>query len=147
MDAYAIETGTAQANLLGGLSMAFTNDLNFGVILPPAEGDQITMSENTYSPSLTSASGGSLLSGIYTRGVFTITGTPNTLAAVQVSASTSLTGLGEAMIVDNFLVNRTQPDLGATGSTDVVVGGRLNINANQTPGNYTGTYVITVTYM
>ena len=48
----ATETGTAQANLLGGLSMAFTNDLNFGVILPPAEGDQITMSENTYSPDL-----------------------------------------------------------------------------------------------
>lgn len=138
-------TGSAQAFLLDGLSIIFSDDLDFGVILPPAEGDTVTISESTTSPSIVAA-GDSVLSGTYSRGIFTITGTPNTTATVQISESTTLSGPGDAMTVDNFAANRTMPYLGETGSTEIIVGARLSVNASQTPGDYTGTYAVTVAY-
>lgn len=138
-------TGASQANLLQGLSIIFSQDLDFGVILPPTDGDQITVSEATNSPSI-SAVGSSVLSGSFSRGLFDITGTPNTTTTVTVSDSATLTGPGDPMTVDNLVVNRSAPLMGDLGTTEIVVGGRLNVNPSQTPGDYTGTYEVTVAY-
>lgn len=142
----SVVNGTAQANFLTALSIGFTNHIDFGIILPPAAGDIITIHQSTGTPTISTSSGNSVLTGSFAQGEFDVTGTANSTATIQVSTSTTITGPGDPMTVDNFAVNRSAPFLGPTGTTPITIGARLNINENQTPGNYTGSYSVTVAY-
>jgi hypothetical protein len=83
----------------------------------------------------------------------------------QMPTTITLTGPGQNMTVTNFTLDTT-PDLTFVGgngnglgngnrryriepSSGIFtfrVGGRLNVNANQAGGNYTGTFQVTVQY-
>lgn len=140
-------SASVQANVEQPISLAEIEPMDFATILPNNLADQIVMSQATNSPSLTSTTGNSTLSGTFTRGLVRITGTPNATATVQVDASTTVTSPnGDTMTVDSFAANRTAPLIGASGETDIIIGATLNIAANQPAGLYTGTYNVTVNY-
>lgn len=77
---------------------------------------------------------------------FSITGQPNTTIKVTLPSSTTLTGPGAAMTVNNFAADTTTPTLDNAGNLSLKVGARLNIGTNQAPGTYKGTYTVTVSY-
>lgn len=139
--------GSSTANIQQLIQLQEDQPLNFATILPGNSSDQIVITQATVDGTISSTSGNSVLSGTFTQGKFTITGVPSTTCTVTVDASTTLSGPGADMTVDNLLVNRTEPLIEASGTTQVVVGGTLNINTNQQPGLYSGTYNVTVNYM
>ncbi|MDF8334618.1 DUF4402 domain-containing protein [Novosphingobium cyanobacteriorum] len=75
---------------------------------------------------------------------FTAFGDPNRLIGIT-------TGAGAVSAGSNAMTFTTVPMLPAgyipfTGSGYFTVGGTLNVNAGQTPGSYTGSYTVNVTY-
>ncbi len=57
-------------------------------------------------------------------------------------------GGGATMTVSNFVRSghATNPKLNNTGRLDLYVGGRLNVAPNQLPGNYSGSFNVTVNF-
>ncbi len=79
-----------------------------------------------------------------TAGSFDITGEPNTTYTLTALPSLNLTGPGTAMPVT--LTSSADHALNASGTNTLFVGGTLTVGANQTPGSYTGSYNVTVSY-
>lgn len=138
--------GSSSANIQQAIQLNEIDALDFATIIPGNNADQITIFENMSSPSI-SAVGDAILSGAFSQGKFAISGVPGSIVVVNIDATTTLSGPGDTMTVDNLSVNDSTPLLdAASGLSNVVVGGRLNVNANQLPGLYSGTYNVTVTY-
>ncbi len=82
--------------------------------------------------------------------LFTVTGDPSTSFAVMLptNGTVYLTGPGVPMPVNNFI---SVPD-GVDGQLDLLgtgivrVGATLNVGSGQTPGAYSGSFLITVDY-
>ena len=73
-------------------------------------------------------------------------------------ASITVTGPGTAMTVTQFEIGSTPTAIltatptifriaGANGVFIFPLGARLNVNANQAPGTYTGTFTVTLNYL
>ncbi len=85
--------------------------------------------------------------GIRQQAEFTVTGFAGATYAVTVSNSTTLTSSGNTMTVDNF-------ETSLTGNSGVLEGGQqtfkvgatLNVEENQSDGNYEGSFNVTVAY-
>lgn len=77
-------------------------------------------------------------------GLYTISGEDAKTYTLTIPATTTITGPGPAMTVDNF--TNTADGTAATGGEQFALGARLTINAGQTAGAYSGTYTITVEY-
>ncbi len=62
-------------------------------------------------------------------------------------ASINLSGPGDDMLVDNFLISAgTLASLEADGTQAFNVGATLHVNGNQVAGAYTGTYTVNIEY-
>jgi hypothetical protein len=78
---------------------------------------------------------------------FSITGYPEATFTIELPTSIIIASSGNEMTVDNFVSS-----LGATSSLDLVgeselnVGATLNVDANQAPGLYEGTFDVIVAY-
>lgn len=79
-----------------------------------------------------------------------VTGTLDATYDIGLPTSILLSNGGADMTVDNFESFPISGDLdipfGALGSDTFGIGARLNINANQMPGFYNGTFMVTVDY-
>lgn len=140
-------SASVQANIDQPIALAEITPLDFATILPSNLADQIVMNKTTLNPSLTSTTGNSTLSGTFTRGVIRITGTPGATATVQVDTTATVTNTsGDTMTVSDLGTLRLAPLLDSNGEADFIVGGTLEIAANQPAGLYTGTYNATVNY-
>jgi hypothetical protein len=98
------------------------------------------------------AGGGVLLirSGQGSAAQFTVSGDSDATYTIQLPGNdfVSLTGSGTDMFINNFTSTPSgaEGQLGAGGSQALSVGGTLNVGSGQAPGDYSGTFSVTVSY-
>ncbi len=147
----------ARVTLLRRLTLVNEEDLDFGRIIPSTNAGQVTM---TTAGACTATNGIVAVSGC-SPAVFAGYGTNNQQVLVRLtSPSITLTGPGASMSLSNMVMNGA-PDMiylgtfgggllyrinTGSGVFDFRVAGRLNVNANQAPGQYAGQFVIRVDY-
>lgn len=158
----ATTTGTGRAVIVRPLTLVKSKDLDFGRIAPRPNAGTVTLDPVAQTCAVT---GGLVHAGTCQAAEFVGMGTRRMLVRIQVPTTVTLTGPGTAMTVTNFTL-ATSPDLAFVGGNgnglgngnrryqiqptngifDFRVGGRLNVNANQAGGKYTGTFTVTVQY-
>ncbi|MFM2409567.1 MAG: hypothetical protein RL481_395 [Pseudomonadota bacterium] len=133
-------------------------DLHFGVVLPGATAGTVVMAANG---TRTRTGGVTLAGNLHHPAEFAgrKPGNGNAPVSISVGANTiQLTGPGAPMTVRLFRGN-TNPAQNLTitprnfqvqgqsnGTFELKVGATLDVNANQTPGTYSGTWTITLDY-
>ncbi len=141
----ASATGQAKAKILRQITLTNTSDLQFATVISGA-----TASTVVVAPTGTAVCGPTLTcTGTTTAANFDIQGTNNAVVVVGGDASVTLNGdLGGTMtaglVYSVPLVTLTAGPGTVGGSFQV--GGTLNVGANQTSGNYTGTFNVTANY-
>ena len=149
-------TATAKAIVLRPLSFFAIQDMNLGDIIPGAGGGTVRL----YPNGTRTSTGTIVLSGSsHQPARFVGLGTPNEQISMTVPAATVyLTGPGAPMPLTNFEIGSTPTVIlsgtptffriaSAIGNFNFPVGATLTVAANQTPGNYSGTFSITLNYL
>jgi hypothetical protein len=150
-------SGLAQANVVVTGSIVPVDILRFGQIVQPTSAGTLTIAVAsngavTITPAggVTAASIGILQTGLGRgAGMFELTGSPNRQTTTTLPTSITISNGAQTMTVNNFSANTNgggKLKLDATGHAQLLVGARLNVGANQVPGNYSGTYTITVAF-
>ena len=152
----ATQTGEAKIIVLRQLSFFKVDDLEFGDIVASNVAGVVRIQPN----GVRSATGGVTLVGAVGQPArFAGLGTYNRQVDISVSAnSIQLTGPGAPMTVSQFEIGSTPTAIlstvplrfriGATnGQFNFPVGARLAVGANQAPGNYVGTFAVTLNYL
>lgn len=154
----ATTSGSAQVVVIRPLTMVKARDLSFGKILPGTAAGTVTVAPatGTCTASVAVQSFGTCRSA-----EFVGMGQQGAWIRLQANGTTQLTGPGAPMTLSNLTIDAS-PDLSptilqavgipiyrinpASGIFDFRVGGRLQVNANQAPGIYTGTFNVTYDY-
>lgn len=162
-------TGQAQATIVAPLSVVYVQGMSFGRIVPRPTAGTVTVDQNTSQCIVT---GAILEVGTCRYAVFSGMGTKNMSARISLTNVVNLTGPGQQMTLDNIALgtnstitfagnpNANGQGVGLTkggnaqrysittnsGIYLLNIGGRLNVNANQAPGVYTGSISISVQY-
>lgn len=151
-------TGSGQASVvvIRPLQLAKARDIDFGRIGAATTGGTVTVNASTGACAKT---GAILHFGGCTAAEFVGMGQQNGLVTIDLPGTVQLTGPGAPMTMNTLRLD-TSPDLGGiilplfgiyrinptSGIFDFRVGGTLNVNANQAPGRYNGTFQVTVNY-
>lgn len=159
----------ARAAVVTALSVIKVQDLSFGRIVPRPQAGTVTVDQNTGACVVT---GPILEVGKCQFAQFAGMGTKNMGARISLTSTADLTGPGQSMVLDmiklgtnstisfagNLNANGSGVGLTKGGNAErysittnsgiyvLNVGGRLNVNANQAPGTYTGSITISVQY-
>ena len=148
----ATATATASANILRGITIAKTQDLKFGQIVPNGGGvitvspagsrtlfsGDATLIDESYSPISAAA--------------FTVNGDGGHNYDIDLPDNIQIKNGDAEMTVDNFKcsiatnVGTLSGALNAAGSETFTVGADLHVDAAQAYGAYSGTFPVTVTY-
>ena len=145
----AQEDGSAVAVVIAPLIISENSSMDFGTVAGGANADTIVLT--TAGARTATGTDAQVIGAGGAAGNFTISGEPGASYVVTFSASATLDdGSGNQMTVNNFTDNNPSPVDGG-GSDTLLVGGTLNIGANQPAGNYStagaGTpYTVTVNY-
>lgn len=141
----ASATGQAKARILRQITLTNTSDLQFATIISGASAS--TVAVDTAGAATCGAN--LVCTGTTTAANFDIQGTNNAVVLVGGDAAVTLTGdLGGTMTAD-LIYSANSVTLTAGPGTvggSFQVGGTLNVGANQTSGNYTGTFNVTANY-
>ena len=162
----------AEVHLVTPASLIKTRDMAFGYIIQQAAAGTVVLDAITDT---CTATGGIVRMGACRSAQFAGMGTRNMQVRINGPTSILLTGPGQSMVLNAFRMD-VLPDLTAmpgggsgngkplgggkargqnnrrfritspTGIFHFGVGGTLNVNANQAPGVYTGTFDVTVQY-
>ena len=140
---------TASVNIENyALNIIKLRDLNFGSVIPSASIDGTMTLSPSGAPSTTSSITYRLNSG-YEQASYSISGVPAARVNVTVAPATvTLTSPRGTLTVGNFILSQASPIVldGSTGTAFFSIGATLFVNAGQLPGNYTGTFDVTVAY-
>lgn len=132
------------------LSVSQTRALSFGALEVTGGNSVVNLLAQNGNRAITSGQSGVNLiaSKPGSAGEFSITGNPNTAVTITLPSSTTLTGPGAAMTVNNFtkVPSNENSTLNSSGAMTLKVGASLTVNAAQAPGTYNGTYTVTVSY-
>ena len=132
------------ANKVGNTTT--TRDLSYGRFAANTGGTIIMSTAGVRSKTggVVLMSGGIVTSASYS---LTETGSGKSLQFTTITLPTTatMTSGANSMTLSNFVSNPPNTVLG-TGLRVVLVGATLNVAPNQAPGNYTGTYSVTVNY-
>jgi Domain of unknown function (DUF4402) len=143
-------TGTTTVNVIPASLIYKIEDLRFGGIFQPTSINRVTIDENTGARTATQGAASLVPSPPSGRALFTIVGTPNVQVRVTTPASMTVTraGGGATMTINQVRnsFNGNFITLPANGQYSFGVGGRLNVDANQALGVYTGTFTVTAVY-
>lgn len=152
----ASSTATASAEMVTPLVIVFQAPLDFGDFTVGPVGGTVILSPDQFGPKsvtgdvvwVTAASAG--------RGSFGLQGDPNRAYQNTGSETTvTLSELGGSTMIANLVyfsdtaggpVSGAGGQLNGIGNDVLGFAGTLNVNANQTPGAYTGTFNVTVDY-
>ncbi len=153
----AREAAIAKVVIVSRLSFIAVENLEFGSILPSAASGTVTVSP----ANVRSKTGGvTLVGGTVQPSRFAGNGTVNQIVLISLgSATTTITRVGgtETMIVDTLTIGSTPTAVltatprsfrisSPTGIFNFPIGARLNVTANQVPGDYSGTFTVTLNY-
>lgn len=153
-------SGTVRTTIVPRLSLAKTADLDFGQIMASSSAaGTVTV---TPTGSRSAGGGATLAGGTVSAGSFTGLGTRNQLVVFSFGApSVVLTRANgtETMLADTFTLGPSTAgglnQLGNSGRWRIIsnnglftlpVGATLRVGANQTPGDYEGTFTLTAIY-
>ncbi len=139
---------TASANIVARISIANTAALQFGDIVAGTSGTNIVTVAPNGTRAISGAGNASLAGGTITAASFTVSGSGSKTYAITLPATAAtLTGpSSSSMTVDTFTSVPSGTGTLSSGSQVLAVGANLNLSANQTAGNYTGTFTVTVAY-
>lgn len=138
-------TGTAKAKILRQITLTNTSDLQFATVISGATASTVVVS----TAGAATCGAGLTCTGTTTAANFDIQGTNNAVVLVGGDASVTLNGsLGGTMTAalaysTNSVTLTNGP--GTVGGS-FQVGGTLSVNANQTSGDYSGTFNVTANY-
>ena len=166
----ATATGSSRATIVAPLTLVKIQDLDFGRIVARPTAGTVTVDQITGACSVT---GAILEVGTCQYASFAgMAGGRNMNARISLDSVVSLTGPGTTMVLDNVKLG-TNSTISFAGNTNangqgvgltqgngnqrytiatssgifvLNVGGRLNVNANQAAGTYTGSLTVTVQY-
>lgn len=131
------------------ITLTLASQMHFGVFAPWGQAGSVTVSATAQPPS----SGSRVtISGQGYPARFNVTGTPNAPFTVVLPADRTITVSSPhaGMVIDYFFSsyndNGTTPVLSASGTAAFTVGAKLLVNANQSPGIYSGSFPVTVAY-
>lgn len=139
--------GVVRTTVLAPLSVVNTTDLDFGrLISGPTAG---TASVNPTTGVRTTSGGTIAAGGSPQAATFLATGVINRVYILALGTPTLLTnGTGGTMVLSPLALDGPNIRLfGVGGVATIRVGGQLNVGANQQPGNYAGTFALTVIYL
>lgn len=144
-------SATAEAVILPALTldvMTTTNtSLNFGTIAPNGAGTVVLAAT---SAATASCSTNLICTGASNSVGFDVTGGKGSLVAVTIPAGgTTLSGGGDTMTVNTFTTDADPAGItldATTGAASFYVGGTLHVKSGQLPGNYSGTFNVSVAY-
>lgn len=162
-------TNTARATIVAPLTLVKQQDLVFGKFAARTTAGTVTVDQITGQCTTT---GGIVQVGHCQFASFAGMGTKNMNARISLTAVSNLTGPGQTMVLDNITLgtnasisfagnpNANGRGVGLTqgngnqrysittnsGIFVLNIGGRLNVNANQAPGLYTGSITVSVQY-
>ena len=149
-------SGDAEAIVLRPLSFFKVNDLDFGSIIASNAAGTVRIAPDGSR----SASGGATLAGGGGEPArFAGLGSYNRQVNISLSSNSIwITGPGQRMRVRDFEIGSTPTAILSTsptrfriatplGNYNFPVGATLEINANQAPGDYSGTFTITLNYL
>lgn len=165
----ASATATTQAVVVAPATLVKVQDMSFGRIVARPQAGTVTVNGTTGACTVT---GPILEVGTCRQAIFAGMGTKNMRARLSLDSVVSLTGPGQAMVLDQVFLsndatisfsgnpNANGQGVGLTqgngnqrytiasnsGIFTLKIGGRLNVNANQLPGIYTGSITVTVQY-
>lgn len=138
-------TGDAKAKIIAPLEIAHASGaaLNFGTLVSPESAGYVVIS-NANPGVATDTNIQRIAADPVSSDHFTVTNPDNVTysAAVQESSISVANANSDTMTVSAFNPSCTT---GCT-ATDIYVGGRLDVGADQAAGIYTGQYHITLTY-
>ena len=146
----ASATATATANIVRGLTIANTQGLNFGRIVPN-EGGVVTVSVKGERSSSDSAM---LIPDSYdkpTAAAFDVTGDGGHNFQILLPETATIKSENDKMEVSKFVCSlgdssTLSGDLNELGTQNFTVGANLTVAASQAVGAYAGTFDVTVTY-
>ena len=159
------DPGQANASVVFGISLTNTGPLSFGQIVSPLSAGTVSISTTPNSGAWTQ--GGTLptIGGLVQPAAFTVNkvgvggGNPKFWVEVPSSLTLQRTGGGATMLVNAINANVSANCLASAGSSpsggsggcpssnagyNLLVGGTLNVGANQLAGSYTETFFVTV---
>lgn len=155
--AAANRAGTARSQIVTPIAVTQVRDLNFGSVIKSTTAGTVTINAQTGARTRT---GGAQVLGSVTSpsAAFQATGTAGRLFRLTLNAGTvtlNRVGGGATMNLNTLRVShngaaqQTAPrnfTLPASGVSNIAVGGRLNVGANQLDGLYSGTFDVTIDY-
>ncbi len=138
-------TVTANATVIQPLTITQTTAMDFGKLVMDAGSPGLGTVTLAAGTSARTPSGGVDLVGTSAAaGVVQVVGQTGNTYTVTLPTSTTLTGPGTAMTLDTFASSDTLTSISGTNS--VHIGAVLHVNAAQTAGGYTGSFVVTAAY-
>lgn len=138
-------TGTTIATITRFLSITNVSNLEFGTVSAGAVAGSVRVD----SEGKRSATGGVVINpnGAFTPARFVIQGKPNGSFTVTLPKRVELTdNTGNTIAVDNIRPSTPTGRLDTDGAMELSVGGQINLDANQSTGDYTGILVVELNY-
>ena len=133
----------ATAEILEAITITANQNLAFANILPSATtADTVVISTagaRTCGAALT-------CTGTVSAASFDVTGTDGATYAITLPGAANISSGGNDMQVNGFTSSVGATGTLTGGAETFTVGGTLNVGINQAPGNYSGTFVMTVDY-
>lgn len=142
--------GDAVADITGPSSVQRLQDLQFGDIIAGNTVSTVVINASTDARSIQTGNA-TAFGGTVSAARFHVSARPLLYYQINLPSSTTLTrnGGSETMLVDNFTLDgaaiRFLPLFTSIGNFKV--GGRLTVAAAQEPGQYEGSFVVTVNYL
>ena len=154
--AQSTDQGAAQARVVQGLNITKVDDLAFGQIVAGDAGGTVTI--NSATGNATQLGGARMLPSTRHRGKFTSNAQLGVLFIINGDPAVTLVrngGGGSMTATLNYspasgigLVGLITVNLVAISPTqEIDVGGTLTVAGNQPPGDYSGTFDVTITYL
>lgn len=137
----ATATADVSATVVEPIDLTKDQDMSFGSFTVGDTAGTIILGTDG---STSSTGGASTVTNGNQAAAFTATGEDGRAYDVTLPTSATLSGPGDDMTADTFTDNATGT---LTGGTETFqVGATLNVNADQEPGSYSGSFDVTVAY-
>ena len=137
----ASATGTATAKILRQITLTNTSALQYATIISGATASTVAVT----TAGARTCGAGLTCTGTTTAANFDVQGTSGAVVLVGGDSSVTLNGSLGGTMASTLTYSAANITLGTTGGS-FQVGGTLSVGANQTAGDYTGTFNVTANY-
>ena len=146
MPAFSVSAiATINVTVARFLSIKNINSLEFGSVSVSSSAGSVLIDAN----GMRFASGGVTINpaGSFAPAKFIVEGKPDADFAIILPNTVELRdGNGNTIKVDNFKANAETSKLDSNGLLEITVGGQINLDANQTSGDYSGIMILELGY-